>query len=119
MTFYHFQYPNATHMMLIADSTTRPALTDSFEVNPTSGYAYFERSWAIGGQLTSTKYYLDDVLVKELGWQQGNDWVTSQGLLAPTQLTLDSFHKVKIEIIWEHGNPNSASAGLALIYRVP
>ena len=119
VTFYHFQHPNATHMLLIADRTTRPALIDSFDVNPTSSYSYFERSWAVGGHFTSTKYYLDGVLIKELGWKSGNDWVTSQGLLAPTQLTLDNFHTVKIEIIWEHGTPNSADAGLALIYRVP
>ena len=47
MTFYHFQYPNATHMLLVADQApTTPA--DSFQVNLTSGYVYFERSWALG-----------------------------------------------------------------------
>ena len=47
MTFYHFQYPNATHMLLVADQAPNDS-TDSFQVNPTSAYAYSERSWSLG-----------------------------------------------------------------------
>jgi hypothetical protein len=41
ITYYHFQYPNATNMMLVADYAS------SFEITLPSGFSYLERSWII------------------------------------------------------------------------
>lgn len=42
ITYYHFQYPNATNMMLVADQDS------AFEITlPSSGFSYLERSWSI------------------------------------------------------------------------
>jgi hypothetical protein len=108
MTFYHFQYPNATHMLLVADQAP-DATTDSFQVNPTSAYGYFERSWSLGCFGSQCNYQLDGT---ELDWNNSNE--TSQGFLTPSQLVLDAFHTIAITNV-----AYPADAGLALIYRVP
>ncbi len=49
-TFYHFQYPNATHMLLVAELAVEH-YADSFQVNPTSAFGYYERSWSLGATI--------------------------------------------------------------------
>jgi hypothetical protein len=41
ITYYHFQHPNATNMMLVADKQS------SFEITLPSGFSYLERSWIL------------------------------------------------------------------------
>jgi len=111
VTFYHFQYPNATNLMLIAEVS---ADTDSFEVNLTGSYAYYERSWSLGGNHSNccwgARYYLDDV---EIEFHDDVGWYTSEGAFTAAQLLPDSFHVIRIDT-------NMPSyGGLALVYRVP
>jgi len=108
MTFYHFQYPNATHMLLVADQAPTNS-GDSFQVNPTSAYAYLERSWALGCFGSLCNYVLDGTQIASTG-----SATTSQGLLSPSQLMLDQFHTVSVT-----DGASPADLGLALIYRVP
>ena len=42
--FYDFRYPNATHMMLIAEDTDNG---NEFQVNLPGSYIYYERSWSL------------------------------------------------------------------------
>jgi hypothetical protein len=116
MTFYHFQYPNATHMMLIADQAVDS--TDSFDVNLTSSFAFSERSWAMGTHQVAATYNLDGNQIKQLPAPGSGNWATAQGLLSPTQLTLDVFHVIGIAPA-DTWAIDTADAGLALIYRVP
>ena len=115
-TFYHFQYPNATQMMLIADRVVGNS-ADSFEVNLTSSFAYSERSWAVGVYKSAATYTLDGNQIKQIQDPGDGNWVTAQGLLSPAQLTLDVFHI--IGITGPYYSSDTADAGLALIYRVP
>ena len=108
MTFYHFQYPNATHMLLVADWAG--STTDSFQVSLTSAYAYLERSWALGCFGHTCNYVLDGAQITIIASN-----TTSQGLLAPSQLVLDQFHTISnTDTAYD-----STEMGLALIYRVP
>jgi hypothetical protein len=111
-THYHFAYPNATQMMLIVEWVQAPyaeTVTDSCEVNLPGSYAYYERSWSLGAQ-GSSSYRLDGVLI-----HTGDNWQTAQGTLTTAQLMPDQFHTVEIAAEWI----NYAYGGLALIYRVP
>jgi hypothetical protein len=91
ISFYHFQYPNASHLLLVAERASGGG-EDSFEVNPTSVYGYFERSWSVGAD-GAAGYYLDGNQIKRKGVNHPN-WATFQGFLIPSQLTVDSFHTI-------------------------
>lgn len=101
-TYYDFRYPNATHLMLIADRLADSL--DSFQVNLPGSFGYYERSWST----YQSEYILD-------GTYLASGCGTSQGTLTATQLSPDTFHTIK-------GNyfcSNYMSIGLVLIYRVP
>lgn len=114
LSFYHFQYPNATNLMLIAKESY---VTDSFEVNLTSDYAYYERSWSFGGNhyncCWTAKYILNNVEIRSQDWSNGG-WHTSEGILTFAQLPLDTFNVIQI-----YASGNRYYGGLALVYRVP
>lgn len=64
-TFYHFDHPNATHMMFIAD-LTEPRDYDQFRVELPSGYTYYETSWGLYrnvGCCTTSFWQLDGTAV--------------------------------------------------------
>jgi len=110
MTFYHFQYPNATHMLLVAEQGPTVNGTDSFQVNLTSAYGYYERSWSLGcysSWMDSCGYSVDGVSIAGL-----TDAI-SQGFVTPAQLAPDAFHTIAVN------GGSGAKAGLTLIYRVP
>lgn len=44
-TFYDFRYPNATHLLFVADTTSN---TDAFTINLPGTFDYEEKSWALG-----------------------------------------------------------------------
>ncbi|MEM7131262.1 MAG: hypothetical protein AAF702_33405 [Chloroflexota bacterium] len=47
-TYYHFAFPNANHMMLIADEHNSGAVsTNSFNFTPPNEFEYFQWSWAL------------------------------------------------------------------------
>jgi len=98
ITFYHFQYPNASNMMLIAEDT---ANGNDFTVQLPSSYAYYERSWSIRS-CCGVEFQLDGTTV-------GNDIGGGYGTLSASQLAPDVTHTIAV-------NGNGC---LALIYRVP
>jgi len=103
-TYYDFRYPNATHMMMVAESSTHLIGTDEFEINIPSSYAYYERSWSIWGSRVA-RYYLDGVRIS------GGP---GYGTFSASELSPDVFHTVGIQACYA-----DAHGGLVLIYRVP
>lgn len=103
--YYDFRYPNATHLMLIAEWVSNG--TDSFEVNLPGSFAYSERSWSLGS-IDDGSYTLDEV--KIFGWQDGS-WRTTEDTLSASQMLPDQFHTIDI---W---GQNYTYGGLALIYK--
>jgi hypothetical protein len=108
-TYYDFRYPNATHLMLIAEWTTS---VDSFEVNLPGSFGFDERSWSLGTN-ENGHYRLDEVTIATLSCC---GWKTAQGVLMPGQLLPNDFHVIQVEAA-DHNN--HIYGGLALIYRVP
>lgn len=120
-SYYHFRYPNATDMMLIAEWREATDGIDSFNVNIPSNFSYFERSWALSKYTAlstyTTQYLLDGSLIASLS---DGDWQFAEGTLSAAQLAPDVLHTVTLDF---SNPPNSAGragyAGLALVYRVP
>lgn len=60
-TYYHFHFPNATKIMLIAEAQLN-SRDDSFDINLPGTFAFYERSWSLGCRVgNNTTYYLDDM----------------------------------------------------------
>jgi hypothetical protein len=111
-TYYHFQFPNSTDMMLVADwGYGYP--TDPFEVKLPGTFVFYERSWSLG-TINGAVLRLN---ATELGrLQQSGSWLTDQGTLTAGQLLPDVFHTIDVTGIYYN---SYAYGGLALIYRVP
>jgi hypothetical protein len=109
-TYYHFAYPNANRMLLVADKAISNT-TDTFQVNTPSTFSYFERSWSLR-QTTNcdSDYFLNGQSIYKGDARDGYP----AGLLTNSQLPVDTLHAISIT-----GNCGDAFAGLALIYRVP
>ncbi len=100
VTYYHFRYPHATKMMIIIENARNKA--DSFEVNLTSSYNYFERSWS----LYSTEYKLNGETIENSSDQK-------YGIFTATQLPPDVQHTITIDTYeWGYG-------ALVLVYWRP
>lgn len=113
-TYYDFRYPNATHLMLIVEWVY--AGTDSCEVNLPGSFAYYERSWSLGGDTGGwdSWYKVDGTEVHR--WSGYHDWHTAEGTLTPTQLPPDQPHWIEIGV---QDSTFYVYGGLALAYRVP
>ncbi len=109
-TYYDFRYPNATHLMLIAEWLSDDG-TDSFEVNLPASFAYYERSWSLATSYPDAKYNLDGVTIKSCSY---GVWQTYQGTLTAAQLLPDRFHTVEVVFVRYSGY---VYGGLALVYR--
>jgi hypothetical protein len=108
VTYYDFRYPNATHLMFIVEWAY--GAWDSCEVNIPGSFAYYERSWSLGGATQGVEYRLDGVLIAGTGGGWSN---TAQGTLTAAQLLPDQFHTIQV------GFYGYVYGGLALVYRVP
>ncbi|RIK34567.1 MAG: hypothetical protein DCC55_32865 [Chloroflexi bacterium] len=110
-TYYHFQYPNATDLALIAEfvETNR---VGSFQVNLPSAFIYFERSWSIGCKdYSDSKYFLNNKVAHDQ-YCPDNTNSSVSGAIPPVDLVADTFHTVRLE-----GANANVSGGLALVYR--
>jgi len=101
-TYYDFRYPNATHLMMIAEDTSDG---NQFEIRLPGSYSYYERSWSTyyTGGYCSTWFVLDGTNIGENGTAYGN--------LTAAQLLPETTHTVQISC--------NGYGGLVLVYRVP
>lgn len=114
---YHFQFPNATEMMLVAEAQYGIG-TDSFEINLSPSYAYYERSWSLGNNASAdyVRIMLNNVEIARLNYPGSGSFSTSQGTLVASQMLPDTFHTIGVQT----AHFGTASfGGLALVYRVP
>jgi hypothetical protein len=103
--FYNFHYPNATHMMFIAEDFNNG---DSFSITATSSYAYFEHSWSVW-RGPSNAYFVFDGVNKLADNPSYNDSQNGYGYISTSEFTLDVEHWVAAK--WY--------GALVLLYRVP
>ena len=109
--YYHFGYPNATHMMLIAEDD---ANGNDFTVQLPATFNYFERSWAVRrvhcGCLTGVAFgtfKLDGVDNPNVVFDE--PYIGMYGLINGSQLATDTTHTIAIQYY----------GVLALVYRMP
>ena len=101
-TYYDFRYPNATHLMIVAENNENR--DESFTINLPGSFSYFERSWFIGrdGSNYGAIYLNGTKLVGDI--RNAN----AQGTLLATQLLPDQSHTIRV---------NNGYGGLVLIYK--
>lgn len=109
LTYYHFQYPNATNLMLAGDQAK--GTTDSFEITLPGNFLYYERSWSLSCNPYQAILELDGVKLADIGPGQ------TQAVLNQGQLLPDTSHTLKVTGATFWGG-STGSAVLALIYRV-
>lgn len=117
-TYYDFRYPNATHLMLIADGKVSTGkANESFQVTMPESFTVFERSWSITGN-QDQKYNLDTVLIKE--WDTGRCdgvWKYAEGVLNVSQLLPGQLHTIEIEGTGCLASNVRVYGGIALVYK--
>lgn len=103
--FYDFRYPNATHMMFIAEAISNG---NDFTVQLTSSYGYFERSWSLA-DFGQSDYFtvggVDKTTDNPTYWNGG----TGYGYIAASELLPDTTYTITVD---DYGV-------LVLLYRVP
>ncbi|MEM7134643.1 MAG: hypothetical protein AAF702_50745 [Chloroflexota bacterium] len=110
-TYYDFRYPNATHMMLIADGRSGYQATDTFDITLPSGFGFFSRSWSLAGDDQRINYQLNgETIATGPGFEAGyGDFTGSQ--LPPNQSNTISLYTGCCS------SSNRVYGGLALIYQ--
>lgn len=122
-TYYHFRYPNATNLMLVADERLDDSgytSSETFEINLPSSYQYYEKSWSLGSHVQNcgnnnehSTLYLNGT---QIGYNRHccDTWAVQHAKFGVSQLLPDSNHEIKTEV-----NCGYAWGGLAILYRVP
>lgn len=109
--YYHFQYPNATNLLLVAERT--PTGEDPFQVTLPGSFTYAERSWSLGNAGYVSDLWLNNVKLGSAGNLQQVNGIIAEGNMLPDQL-----HTLKVVASpVQYGS--TGSAVLTLIYRVP
>jgi hypothetical protein len=113
LAYYHFAFPNANAMTLIAEKAVSPA--DDFQVTLPSAFAYYERSWSLGVHETSCcgadgEYQLNAQPIEKLSTRS---WLFAQGRFSETQMKADTLHTITAKV----DSDGEAYAGLAVIYK--
>lgn len=115
-TYYHFAYPNAKKMILIADKA-EPGRTDDFQVNLPSGFSYFEESWSFARDdkgFYKVEYELDGQQIAKIEGNNGGIWEYLDGQFTRNQMN-DGDHVVSV-IAGQFTFNNAGYGGLGLVY---
>jgi len=107
--YYHFKYPNANRLMIVADALWEIG-EDTFDLKLPSDFVFYERSYS---HHRKSNWYsridIDDHFISL------DPKYTNYGLISPTVLSLDEFHTLKL---WSNSS-NGAFGAIVLIYQQP
>jgi hypothetical protein len=103
--YYDFRYPNATHMMLIAENYDGG--DNEFTVQLPSSFGYHERSWALRNYGSPAYFNINGAnkTSSAMYW----DGVTGYGFINVSELLADTTHTITVD---DYGV-------LVILYRVP
>ncbi len=90
VAYYHFQYPNATKILVVAEVNDSDG--NNFSITLPSSYGYYERSWAIRGS-TGPEFRLDGTTIGSCGY---GGCLGNYGGITADQLLPDVPHIVSI-----------------------
>lgn len=112
LKYYDFRYTNANRLMIVADALWSSG-TDTFNMKLPSAYSFYERSFSHyfdeGTTSPYSRMYVDD---NEISYLASDG--TNYGLLTSTQLSLDTFHSIKIYVYYD---TEKACDAIVLVYR--
>lgn len=109
VSYYHFNYPNATHITLIGDMDSG---TDSFTFNLPSSFSYYEYSWSAASNCYKGVYlYLNGEQIVD-----GYGGFSKEGTFTAGQVPANQIHTMEITPDWCSGD-EFGSGGLALVYQ--
>jgi hypothetical protein len=116
LTYYHFQYPNATNLLLAIENGP-PNITHSFDILATT-FTYHESSWGHGGYYQCCNYersfyYLDGVEI-HMNDVSPNIWSFATGTFTTNQLPPGAPHT--IAVLMNAGGSTSVMGALAIVY---
>jgi hypothetical protein len=125
--YYHFRYPNANRLMIVADalwgSSDKSYVEDTFRIKLPGDFTFYERSYSFHGHdvgswnSTYHKMYIDE---EEIVSMRLNDEArTTYDLVSSLQLWPDEFHTVKTTIEGEARSDNVTFGAIALLYQEP
>ncbi len=120
ISYYHFRYPNATHVMIVADYEGSERAWDTFQVQIPGTFIVYERAWlhvlyAVGG--SGSQLRLDDVQLNNLPscyqcWQEAR-----YGELQLQQLLPEQLHTVSLYNDYKGDNNGHSVGAVSLIYQ--
>jgi hypothetical protein len=97
--YYHFHYPNATNVMLIADFETGGDCWDSFQLQIPGIFTVYERAWLHAAYdvcpSPSSRYQLNGADLSSLGTCD-DCWAVRYGELQLAQLVPERAHTISI-----------------------
>jgi hypothetical protein len=94
VTYYHFQHPNATHMMFVAENYDSG--DNHFTIILPSAYEYYERSWALAGFGARRHFTVNGVNQIQPASSTYRDGV-DYGFIDVTDLLPNRTHRVTVE----------------------
>ena len=120
-TYYHFSYPNATHLLLVAETESGRGNVDSFSINLPSSQNYYERSWSLAENESFSESVFLTLNGTQIAEAKGSGWAFLEGLLTASQLGVNSDHEflLTIEDDFDFSASESGFLGLAIVYEVP
>lgn len=103
-TYYDFRYPNATHLMLVADFiATAGNEYDHFQIELPSSLTYYETSWSVRNNYYSSYWKINGTTVS--GSEVPCHWCTAWGT---TNMSVNTEHSIELQ---------AGAGGLAVIYK--
>jgi hypothetical protein len=120
-SYYNFRYPNATHIMLIAEAIHDEG-AESFDVYLPDELTYYDRSWLhalyVEHYNDSSGLTLDGVPISffDPAREDESDWMFAREYLTTAQLPPEVEHTVAVQLEEVYASAE-AFAGLALVYR--
>lgn len=115
-TFYHFNFPNATHLMLIGEKTVAISV-DDFQVILPESFTFFERSWTLWKNdlcCHSGKYFLNSQEIAVVAKRE--TFEVKHGTLTDQELSRNQTQTIAVESNW-NSVQNAVVGGLALVYK--
>ena len=103
--YYDFRYPNATHMLIVAESQSGDRY---FSLELPGEYGIFERSFSCRDNGPSDCLAIDGALVSNTDWYQDADYCL-HGFITAGELAPDVTHTVSV----------NGWAAVVIVYRVP
>jgi hypothetical protein len=116
--YYHFQYPNATKLMLIIE-TQKSSAGDSFNLTIPNELTVYERSWSHFARYLyyeSSQFKVDTETIDTLSVSGRAYNQTECGQLQLSQLSQGLIHEVSISGAWNSGEYYVYGVGIALVY---